>query len=332
MIAYGASRFALAYGKKETAQELWPLIEWCLEYSRRKTDQRGVISSDSDELENRFPAGNANLCTSTLHYDALLSATHLGRELGKPAAQLAAYADEAKKLRDAIEKHFGAKVEGFDTYRYYDKADLLMQRARPIPDRHKPYADQPDPLRAWICMPLTVGIYDRAAGTIEALFSPRLWTPDGLATEAGKETFWDRSTLYALRGVFAAGGTQKALDFLTYYSNRRLLGDHVPYAVEAYPENDQRHLSAESTLYCRIYTEGLFGMRPTGLASFDCTPRLPQAWSSMALKSIHAFGSIFDLSVRRDGANLVIQVTPKGGVASTYTIKDGGTAAVSVKK
>ena len=29
MIAYGASRFALAYGDKSTAKELWPLIEWC---------------------------------------------------------------------------------------------------------------------------------------------------------------------------------------------------------------------------------------------------------------------------------------------------------------
>ena len=29
MIAYGAARFALAYGDRKTAEELWPLIEWC---------------------------------------------------------------------------------------------------------------------------------------------------------------------------------------------------------------------------------------------------------------------------------------------------------------
>jgi hypothetical protein len=32
MIAYGASRFSLAYGSKKTATELWPLIRWCLHY------------------------------------------------------------------------------------------------------------------------------------------------------------------------------------------------------------------------------------------------------------------------------------------------------------
>ena len=54
-----------------------------------------------------------------------------------------------------------------------------------------------------------MGIMDRKAGTVDALFSPQLWTEDGLATISGGKTFWDRSTLYALRGVFAAGETEK---------------------------------------------------------------------------------------------------------------------------
>ena len=36
MIAYGAARFALASGDRAQAEELWPLIEWCLEYLKRK--------------------------------------------------------------------------------------------------------------------------------------------------------------------------------------------------------------------------------------------------------------------------------------------------------
>ena len=80
MIAYGAARYALARGDKEEARELWPLIEWCLEYCKRKLTSDGVVASNSDELENRFPAGDANLCTSTLYYDALRSAALLGRE------------------------------------------------------------------------------------------------------------------------------------------------------------------------------------------------------------------------------------------------------------
>ena len=74
------------------------------------------------------------------------------------------------------------------------------------------------------------------------------------------------------------------MDYLCRYSRTRLLGEHVPYAVEAWPEGGQRHLSAESALYARIITEGLFGIRPVGLSAFELTPRLPQGWDSMALR------------------------------------------------
>lgn len=139
-------------------------------------------------------------------------------------------------------------------------------------------------MRSWICIPLTVGIDERAEATINALFSPRLWTENGLLTQAGSDTFWDRSTLYALRGVYAVGETEKATEYLHRYSTTRLLGEHVPYAIEAWPEGGQRHLSAESGLYGRIITEGLFGIRPTGFNSFILTPRLPEVWSHMALR------------------------------------------------
>lgn len=324
MIAYGASRFALAYGKRGTAEGLWPLVEWCLEYCRRKLDERGVVASDSDELENRFPAGRANLNTSSLYYDALNSAVMLGKELGKPPEQLARYAEQASRLRAAIEKHFGANVEGFETYRYYDRRDLAGHA------KFARYADKPDVLRAWIATPLTVGIYERKEGTVAALFSPRLWTEDGLATEAGDQTFWDRSTLYGLRGVFAAGATEKALEYLTYYSRRRLLGEHVPYAVEAYPEGNQRHLSAESALYCRVYTEGMFGLRPTGFDSFLLTPRLPEGWGYMRLKNVQAFGGVFDLSVSRAGDKLRVDVFSGGKLARTYLIKQGDTLTIEL--
>ena len=291
MIAYGAARYALARGDKAEARELWPLIEWCLEYCNRKLTPAGVVASNSDELENRFPAGDANLCTSTLYYDALRSAVMLGRELGVSAKQLNTYRDQADALEKAIEKHFGYEIEGFHSYRYYEGNDIL---------------------RSWICMPLVMGIYTRAQGTIDALFSPRLWTDDGLLTQAGTETFWDRSTLYALRGTIAAGEVEKGRSFLKKYSHRRLLGDHVPYAIEAWPEGDQRHLSAESGLYCRIYTEGLFGIRPTGLRSFEMTPRLPQEWEYMNLNCVRAFNSEFDIRVSRAGKKLHVEVL-KGG-------------------
>ncbi|EOS11996.1 glucosidase family protein [Phocaeicola sartorii] len=302
MIAYGAARYALARGNEKEARELWPLIEWCLEYCRRKLTDQGVVASDSDELENRFPAGNANLCTSSLYYDALLSASFLGKELGLPSSRLKEYSQQAAALRRAIESHFGYDIEGYKSYRYYEGNDVL---------------------RAWICMPLTVGIYDRSRGTIDALFSSRLWTNDGLLTQAGTETFWDRSTLYALRGTIAAGEVEKGIDFLKQYSQRRLLGDHVPYAIEAWPEGDQRHLSAESGLYCRIFTEGLFGIRPTGFRSFEMTPRLPKDWKYANLNKVRAFNSDFDIQVVRVKDKLDVRVYKGKELVYKKKIKEG---------
>ncbi|CAA9199021.1 hypothetical protein [Flavobacterium collinsii] len=310
MIAYGAARYALSRGNTDEAKQLWPLIEWCLEYCHRKLNTDGVVTSDSDELEGRLPAGKANLNTSSLYYDALNSAVYLGKALGKNEAQLKTYKAEAEKLKAAIEKYFGAKVEGFETYKYYKENDVL---------------------RAWICTPLTMGMYDRKSGTINALFSPRLWTKDVLASVAGDKIFWDRSTLYALRGVLAAGETDKALDFLHYYSNRRLLGDHVPYPVEAYPEGDQRHLSAESGLYCRIFTEGLFGIRPTDLHRFDLTPRLPKSWSVVKMRHINAFEKDFDITVERADKKLKITISEGKKIITKKIIEDGSTINISLQ-
>lgn len=310
MIAYGAGRFALALGDKSNAEKLWPLIEWTLEFCKRKQTLKGVVASDSDELENRFPAGDANLCTSSLYYDALISAVYLGKDLGKPKKQLDDYKKQAEELKKAIEKHFGADVEGFQTYRYYEGNTVL---------------------RSWIAIPLTMGIFDRVHGTVDALFSPRLWTNDGLLTQAGTNTFWDRTTLYALRGVFTAGATEKGLEYLEKYSNRRLLGEHVPYAIEAWPEGSQRHLSAESGLYCRIFTEGIFGIRPTGLRSFSLTPQIPEKWDKISLKSIKTFENDFDIDINKKNNQLEVVVKTQKGQVLKKTIRKGESINVRLK-
>ena len=305
MIAYGAARYALASGNKEEARQLWPLIEWCLEFNHKKLNEAGVVTSDADELEGRFPAGKANLCTSSLYYDALLSAAYLAEDLGKGSAVIKKYRQQASDLEKAIDSYFAATVEGFDTYAYYEGNDIL---------------------RAWICIPLTVGINKRATGTIDALFSPRLWSENGLLTQAGSQTFWDRSTLYALRGAFMAGEIEKAMKFKKHYSGTRLLGNHVPYPVEAWPEGGQRHLSAESGLYGRIITEGIFGIRPTGLHSFTLTPRLPQEWGYMYLRKIKAFDSDFDIEViRKPNNKLQVTVKKEGNTILNKQVKNGTT-------
>jgi hypothetical protein len=282
MIAYGAARFALAYGDTIEARRIWPLVDWCLRYLQRKETRDGVIASESDELEGRFPAGKVNLSTNVLAYGGFLYASRLAASLGD-AETAGRLAREAAQLREHIGSYFSARVSGYDTYRYYDGNTVL---------------------RSWICLPLVMGILDRAPQTIKALLSPYLWTRNGILTAAGDSTFWDRSTLYAFRGLFYAGATDTCNRYFSDYSRTRLLGEHVPYPVEAWPEGNQRHLSAESALYCRVVTEGLFGIDPLGLGEFSLMPRLPAGWVSMSLEHIMAFGG--DWGIKVEGHHVVV--------------------------
>ncbi|MEB8344730.1 six-hairpin glycosidase-like protein [Flavobacteriaceae bacterium KMM 6898] len=290
MIAYGAAQFALASGDKKTAEKLWPLITWCLEYNNRQLNLAGVVTSESDEMEGRIETGNANLSTSSLYYGALNLARDLSISLNKPSKKALKYDKQAKALSIAIESYFGTTIEGLDTYKYYKEHQNL---------------------RHWICLPLVVQIFDRKEDTTKALFE-KLWSENGVHVEKNddnkkiSEIFWDRGTLYALRGTFLAGATEKSTQKLTEFSNQRLLGSRVPYVVEAYPEGNMAHLSAESGLYCRVFTEGMFGIVPTGLKSFTMTPRLPKDWNEMSLNNIKAFGKDFNIKVKRKGRNLVI--------------------------
>ena len=311
MVAYGAARYALVSGNRHEAEKLWSLIEWCLEYCDRKLNAEGVVESDSDELENRFPAGKANLCTSSLYYDALISAVYLGKALKKDRECIKSYQDKAAELYKNIDRYFAHNVEGYETYRYYDGNAVL---------------------RSWICIPLTMGIYNRAEGTVSALFSDKLWMENGLLTQSGTSTYWDRSTLYAFRGAYSCGAREIATEYLEKYSVTRLLGDHVPYAVEAWPEGNQRHLSTESALYCRIMTEGLFGIRPIALDAFKLTPQLPEGWNTMSLKRICAFGTTFDIEVKRNKDNaLLVLIKKDDKIIEKYKVGNGKPIEVRIK-
>ena len=303
MTAYGAARYCLECADPQKAADIWPLIEWCLEYCRLKLNAAGVVASDSDELEGRFPAGKANLCTSTLYYDALLSASRLAKELGKGGRLVRSYRRQAKQLRRNIKDYFEHTIDGYDTYRYYEGNDTL---------------------RSWICMPLVVGIFDRADATVDALFESPLYTGEGLLTQLGEQTYWDRSTLYAFRGAYYAGKGDYITPKVSAYTHRRLLEDHVPYPVEGMPEGSQRHLSAESGLYCRIFTEGMFGIRPTGFKSFTMKPSFPKDWSGIALRHVRAFGGDFDISCSRKGGKIVTTITDNATASSrSFRCREG---------
>jgi len=292
MIAYGASQYLLARGNREEAEKIWPLIEWCLEYNHRQLNAAGVVRSESDEMEGRIATGDANLSTSSLYYGGLQNAIYLGKVLGKNKETLHTYSRRLNTLGRAIENYFGAEVEGLNTYKYYEAHQYL---------------------RHWICLPLVMDINDRSEATVEALFE-RLWTDNGVHVEKNSDDeniskiFWDRGTLYALRGTFRAGATEKSLERLQQFSTKRLLGERVPYVVEAFPEGNMAHLSAESGLYCRVFTEGLFAITPTSFNSFSMQPRLPDTWDTMALRHIRLFDKDFDIEVQRDGEKTRIRI------------------------
>src|SRR5690606_33427460 len=119
---------------------------------------------------------------------------------------------------------------------------------------------------------------------------------------------------------YNAGESDTATAYLRRYSKERLLGDHVPYAIEAWPEGNQRHLSAESALYCRIITEGMFGFRPTGFRSFILNPQLPDGWDKLSLKNVWACSdSPYDIEVARTNKNkLKITIFGVGKSTKTY--------------
>ena len=162
-----------------------------------------------------------------------------------------------------------------------------------------------------------MGLTQRADETVRALISDKLLKNDGLVTRSGEKVFWDRSTLYALRGMFYCGKANEALRLLKRYSSARLLGEHIPYAVEAFPEGNQAQLSAESGLYLRIYSEGILGYRPTGLKRFEIKPNLPAEWDVFSIEQMRLCGQTASVSVKRVQNAYEITVKTEKGTQRT---------------
>ncbi len=317
MIAFGGLHFLMASGDKELCKKYEPMIDWCLEYNHKKLNAEGVVLSESDEMEGRIPTGTANLSTSALYYGALDLAIDFYKSMDADKSKIKTLEQRKQNLYKKIDDYFGAEIEGLKTYKYFKE--------------HKH-------LRHWICLPLVMGINDRKEGTIKALFE-KLWTENGVHVEINPEEpevskiFWDRGTLYALRGTFLAGATEISLKKLKEFSEKRLLGEHVPYVVEAYPEGNMAHLSAESALYCRVFLEGVFGIRPTGISSFSLLPRLPASWDEMSLEKVKAFNQTFDIKVSKAAKDQIKILVNKqdGSIVFDKTVDTNTTVQIDFK-
>lgn len=306
MVLYGLSKFLLFQGDRVAAEELWPLIEFSAASVLRHTTADGIIASRTDEMEGRYPTGTANLSTSSLAYGGYRLAARLAQALGKPVA--AEWDRRADALRRGIESHFGAEVEGFKTYRYYTGNTTL---------------------RGWILLPLAMGITERQEPTVAALMSDKLW-PHRLAgadilAESTRPTEWGRETYYALRVLFKAGRTEEALDMTRRVVQAQIFGSKGPY-----PDEDAIDMLCPGSLYPRVFTEGMFGIVPTGLDSFECTPWLPKAWPRMALRDLRAFGQAWDLVVERAGDQQKVTVRSGGKTVMTGLGPAGKTYSVTL--
>jgi hypothetical protein len=305
MILYGLSKFLLFQGDRAAAEEMWPLIEMCAASVLKHTTADGIIASESDEMEGRYPTGDANLSTSSLAYGGHRLAARLAQSLGKPTAE---FDQRAEALRKAIESYFGAEVEGFKTYRYYKENTTL---------------------RGWILLPLAMGITERQEATLDAMVSDQLWPTrmqggDLLAASDRRETEWGRETYYALRVMFKAGRTEQALDLTRRVVQAQIFGARGPY-----PDEDAIDMLCPGSLYPRVFTEGMFGIVPTGLDSFECTPWLPKAWPRMALRDLRAFGQSWDLVVERAGDQQKVTVLSGGKTLMTGLGPAGKTYALT---
>lgn len=288
MYGSGAARFVLELGDEQVTEELLPAIEWCVAYCEQNINAYGVLNSDSDELENRFESGNANLASSCLLYDLYINAANLyqGKRKGD-------YQQKAQELKEAINSYFGAEVEGYKTYKYYEKNETL---------------------RSWICLPLVFGISERKEETAAALFSQNLWTANGLRTDSqNNETFWDRSTLFALRGLFSCCDAESAYQKLVEFSSKRLLGNHIPYVVEAYPEGNQKHLSAESALYLKVFIHGIFGLNSVGNSEWKMKLNPPKLWETFALDNIYLNDKQHNIRVSKEQSSYVVKIISSSG-------------------
>ena len=248
-------------------------LEWCVEYIKRKTMDDGAVYSDSDELEGRISSG-VNLSTTSLAFGGLEAVSLLWKKCGKDTLCRDAL-ELRERIGEAFNNHFAAELKGYKTYAY-----------------HKGCSD----IRAWNCLPVYMGVLDRAEDTLASI-EDTLLNDYSCRTTEGEKIMWDRSALYFMASLFRAGKTEKAFSMLKGYSEKRLLGDRVPYPVEAYPEGDMRHLSAESALYCRVITDGLLNIAFDD-NTYSFRKNIPFISNGVSIKNIFIDGEYRNIEIK----------------------------------
>lgn len=251
MFAWGGALAAMAIPDDPRLHWLYAGVHKCCALLLRKMEASavGVVPSQSDELEERFATGEANLSVNCLAILALETAS----AMATGEARAVEYAEAAQRLRVAVHAHFG--VDDGRKYAYYDGCEDG---------------------RGWACLAVLAGLPDGVDALRFVL--DVLWNRDGVRVSGNADDIWDRCTLYALRAAFGAGFVDEGARKLGEYAKFRLLDSvAAPYPVEC--NGSFAQLSAESALLLRVVTEGLLGIRPHAVKGvMRLKPVCPSAW------------------------------------------------------
>jgi len=314
MMLYGLGLFLLNEGDPALAERFYRLLKQAEASIQSNSDAKGLFHTLHDELEGRYPSGKANLANNSLAYGGYTLVARLANALGK-TGDATDFEAKAQRLRAVIESHFGAKVEGFDTYRYFVGEPWRRGGLR---------ADEQvtqDVLRGWICMPLVVGIYERQQGTLAAIFSDKLWLKGrGLKpASTDQRAGWPRQTYYALLAAFRAGAADRAYRELQESVRQGMCGAGGPYLSE-----DGGDLLSPHALYIRALTEGLFGIDPLSLDKVCIAPSMPSGWERMAWRNIRLCGRTVDIEATHSDGKIVVRLRYQGKpVEPSSESKDG---------
>lgn len=295
MFALGASQYLLAADDPSFSQEFFPAISLACEIicDRIASHPDGILPSQSDELEGRFPTGDANLSVNCLAILALEFASKAAHHLDDTRTSRK-YLEMTKNLRNSVHEYF----RNFEPWQY----DY--------------FHDCPD-VRGWICLTALAGLPNGNDALAYAL--THLWSSDtgmmGVRTSSESDDVWDRCTLYAIRAAFASGQqplVELGLSRLEEYSRRRIwTGASAPYAVEN--ETGGAQLAAESALVIRIFTEGLLGLTLHAGRKFSLQVVCPHAWNRFQVDDMWICGMLISVkiaAVRKAGIkDRVLRVT-----------------------
>lgn len=291
MYAYGTLKYLLTRNDSSLNKKYKKAITWCLDYTKAKKNKNGMYDSDADELENRFESGSCNIATNSIFYAALLDYTKLYKEN--------TYSQEIKEFPQNFDHYFYCNnIEGFSTYRYCQE------------ETH---------LRSHIFYPLIAKLFNKKDEVISSLIHSPVFVDGNFLTTTACDTYWDRVTLMALRGLYNAEYPTYSL--LLQYTKNRLLGDHVPYPFEAYPEGNKAHLSAESALYCRCIIEGMLNYEVIDENHVSFCLNFAESQKKLSLKNFYTNGIILHLQVKKRGQRYKVRIFQKKKV-TTFLVKN----------